>query len=157
MTANRHSIALKELLGAQILAGQQLQTTLQQEFTALQSRDPAAIEQAVAAKQNCLKQFAELEQQRSRILPLAPGQSLDDFLAHHGLNQDVDLTNLLTELRQIAANCQQQNLVNGGIVDLGKRHAERSLEIICGKPADQTYGPAGNTSRKSKSSSLAVA
>lgn len=120
---------------------------LREEYQALARRDIAALDLAVSKKQ---QQFTELEALGNdrdagfRACGLAAGREGIETCLHrqpHGAAH-----RLWEELQSLLIRCQYQNQINGGMVEISRRHVQRTLSLLQGQsPEQQTYGPSGAT------------
>jgi flagellar biosynthesis protein FlgN len=96
-----------------------LEGLLTQEYTLLQTRDAEGLEQAGAARQQCLGHILRIEDER-RALCRATGRE-DDTAGLHGLLAWCDPTGLLVpamqEYRERTQRCREQNDRNGILVN----------------------------------------
>jgi flagellar biosynthesis/type III secretory pathway chaperone len=118
---NQQKTHLIPLLQQELEVGQRLLDALNNEFHCLQQRDPKAIEQAVASKQICVAEFEGIDHQRQQLASQGdiPAQSP----THAPQTDDPQLKKLLQKLQTLATECHQQNLVNGGITELGRQQS----------------------------------
>ncbi|HIA08592.1 MAG TPA: flagellar protein FlgN [Chromatiaceae bacterium] len=153
---NQQKTHLIPLLQQELEVGQRLLDALNNEFHCLQQRDPKAIEQAVASKQICVAEFEGIDHQRQQLASQGdiPAQSP----THAPQTDDPQLKKLLQKLQTLATECHQQNLVNGGITELGRQHNQRCLNILLGQ-GDQVslYDQAGEKQSRTVAQQLAIA
>lgn len=147
--------SLDSLLEDERSAAARLLEILREEHQALARRDMAALEHTVRIK---LQQIAELE---------ALGRDRDDTLKADGLvagREGIESwlrqqpssraeNKLWEELQNLLIYCQRQNHINGGMVEISRRYAQRALSLLQGQPLEQeTYGPTGASGHAIRSS-----
>ncbi len=122
------------LLTQEIEALQRVLATLGAERAALDERSADALLAASNAKAEAVAVAASLEQQRQAQTaadPAAPTAAA---------------TGLINELKTLAAECRQQNDVNGLLIRGQRRRVEGSLNVLRGgRAATDTYGRDGET------------
>ncbi len=143
-------------------AAQHLLDALAQEHKALTEFNAEALECATAAKQSCVEAYESIARRRDQFLAalgLPPGKpGIEALLQRSAATGDEPLSGQWQELQALATQCRRQNLINGGIVELGRRHVERALDLLHGPgPNVNLYGPEGQTAGSQRSQRLAVA
>ncbi len=122
------------LLTQEVEALRRVLATLGAERAALEERSPDALLAASNAKAEAVAVAASLEQQRQAQTaadPAAPTAAA---------------TGLINELKTLAAECRQQNDVNGLLIRGQRRRVEGSLNVLRGgRAATDTYGRDGET------------
>ena len=151
--------ALREVLAAELARAQRMLEVLRLERDALARRDLPAVEQAAAEKDRLIGLLEGLADQQASLLkgagidPAAP--ELDTVLERAHLPE---CAATWRELRAVLAECRQQNLVNGGVVDTLRRFARDVLGLMRGSPAGPgTYGRSGEVSNSGGGGPLATA
>ena len=139
-----------------------LLAVLQHEHILLSSRDPAAIEQVAQEKQQFLAQLDASGRAHSTALRGAGyvehGQSLQDWLRQVDQRSGSRLTSLWLQLESLLTACHRQNQINGGVIEISRRHTQRALGILLGKPEEaELYNPGGATRSSGFSRTLARA
>ena len=124
-----------------------LMELLLQEHTALAAHDAEALEKVVHDKQLQLTKIESWEQERNQLLSRgghpATQTGMEQCLKAQS-NPQLDW--LWQQLLSLSSQCHHQNQINGGIVEAGRQHIQRSLAILRGvSPAAELYGPAGKT------------
>lgn len=151
---------LLALLSREIELARQLLNALEQEHDALEQHSASAIQAALELKTERLAQFERSETERRRALSsldIADNRgAIDAYFADQAKEMPA-LAQLWTELLDLAEACRRQNQSNGALVDTQRRHVQRALDILRGEPDATTYGPDGDTDRRSGSHSLAKA
>ncbi len=135
---------------------------LQHEHTLLSGRDASAIEQVAQEKQQFLAQLDASGRLHSAALRSAGyaehTQSMQDWLRQIDKNTGSQLTALWQRLESLLTACHWQNQRNGGVIEISRRHTQRALGILLGKPEEtELYNPAGATSGTGLSRTLARA
>ena len=119
------------LLTQEIEALRRVLATLGAERAALDERSPDALLAASNAKAEAVAVAASLEQQRQ---------------AQAAADPTAAATGLINELKTLAAECRQQNDVNGLLIRGQRRRVEGSLNVLRGgRAATDTYGRDGET------------
>lgn len=139
---------LSSILLSELNQSKQLQTLLSKEREALKVTDIDAIQLITQQKQPLLIQLEQLGRQRDYLLKTAgfsAGKAgLDAFIANHAEAEVSKLTQVLTELREVARSCRESNQVNGGILNVNRQYLGRALSILRGRdPEIGAYGPGG--------------
>lgn len=145
----QHQAALARLsdcLVRQIEAGRILAERLGLEAAALAAGDALAVEQALAPKLAALQTFDTLDRERERLLAEAGCDDLaqtGQWLAAADPRQSSGALAHWQQLLDLAAECSRQNQVNGQIIQAGLRHTRQVLELLSGRPPEETapYGP----------------
>ncbi len=149
-----------EIIDDSIVYALGLKEILQQERSALESEDLAALQAALDGKTACVDTLRSLDQRRIDLCELA------GFAGDAGQMQDLidwcdedDTVNSRWEhLLVIAAESSAINLTNGAIIRLRQQQFESSLAVLRGvTPGTETYGSSGSTSGRLDRSSLAQA
>ncbi len=138
-----------------------LLAVLQHEHTLLSARDLSAIEQVTQEKQQFLAQLDASGQAHSAALRAAgytQGQSLQQWLRQIDKDTGSRLTPLNQQLESLLTACHRQNSFNGGVIEISRRHTQRALNILLGKPEEaELYNPGGATRGTGYSRTLARA
>lgn len=135
---------------------------LRREHTLLTGRDPSAIGQIAYEKQQHLAQLEESSRQHSAALLAAGFQQhtlrMQDWLRQYAKDTGHDLTPAWRQLESLLTDCRHQNQLNGGIVETSRRHTQRALSLLLGKPQEtELYNPDGATASSGISRTLARA
>lgn len=139
-----------------------LLAVLQHEHTLVSGRDASAIEQIAQEKQQFLAQLDASGRAHSTALHAAGytqhTQSMQDWLRQVDKNTGSQLTPLWQRLESLLTACRQQNQLNGGVIEISRRHTQRALGILLGKTEEaELYNPDGATSGSRFSRTLARA
>jgi flagella synthesis protein FlgN len=139
--------SLEILLKQECRALAQLLGTLNEEHQALLRHDMTALDRASNKKQQQVIHLENLARDRDFALRqhgLAAGH---EGIEHSLRQQPRSIAQASwKELQTLLTRCRQQNLVNGGMVEISQRHVKRTLSLLHGQsPEPQTYGPSGAT------------
>lgn len=139
---------LYSTLQAELQQTQQLVTLIESERRALTQADSEALATCITQKQPLIMQLEQLSRQRDKLLNVAgfPSgkQGMEAFIANQPEVDAIGLQKLVTELRKKARDCQTQNKINGGIVNVNRQYLLRALTILRGRdPEASAYGPGG--------------
>tara|TARA_R110002111_G_scaffold167824_1_gene233638 strand:+ start:78 stop:560 length:483 start_codon:yes stop_codon:yes gene_type:complete len=139
---------LYSVLQAEHRTAQQLLDTLTEEREALVHSEPETMEKMTASKQPLIVQLEQLSRQRIALLQAEGFSSGKDGLVAFIENQNDDdalkLNALMTKLKVLAAACQDNNQINGGIVNVNRQYLHRAMSILRGRDMEVTsYGPGG--------------
>lgn len=151
---------ISELLERQHHNLRRLLTTLDEEHAALADNALPAIEAATAAKQACLLEIEQDIERQTSLLTRAGLASSDEgmtaYLRHHDKDGRLRLETRWGQIKELLHRCREQNSINGRIVAVNQRHAQRALTILRGGgPApEDCYGPRGQTNPVPASRSL---
>ena len=150
---------LAELLRAELARAGRLREVLALERDALGRRDFPAIEQAAAEKERLIAALESLAERQTALLRAAgfPGgnTSLRENLQKTGM---ADLLPLWDELQDLLRRCRQQNLVNGGVIEMSRRLAREVLATLRGTvPGSEVYDRCGERRPTDGSEPLATA
>ena len=126
---------LKQLISQELALYARLIVLLEQENLSLVNNDIVLLESTTASKtlvvdevSECVKQWVECFKNN----PQLNGQNLEAFLIEHGLPEDLENWR---ELKQIAQIAQENNRVNGSLINQLSIRTQNALNILNG--ADQ--------------------
>lgn len=141
---------LNELLRAEYACAGQLQSVLQAESDALQTRDLDGLERLVSEKNLIMRQLEQLTADKQRLL--AEYDRGNDPAGIEACIAWCDDTGQLRRgwqsLLKRLRNCQQQNRINGITLESNRRHAQQVLGILRGQsPLPDLYSAAGTTAQ----------
>lgn len=160
MTIQAPPQSLLQLLSQEVEQAAALLEALRAEHLALSERAAADIETAINAKQERLDRFERCEHHRKEWLRRAgvaeERSAIRKFLAAQTEHAD-QLVSLWDQLLTLAAECHDQNGANGALVEIHRRHVQRSLDLLRGTQDTPTYGPGGETRDRDDRHSLAKA
>jgi flagella synthesis protein FlgN len=139
---------LYSVLQAEHRTAKQLLAILTQERAALVHSDSEAMTQLTASKQPLVVQLEQLSRHREAVLKeegFSSGkEGLEAFIANQEGTQASQLNQLMDALKRIALECQDNNQINGGIVNVNRQYLHRSMSILRGGEMEVTsYGPGG--------------
>lgn len=138
-----------------------LQETLQTEYRALSDNDRQGIEQAARDKSRLTALLDDLEQERVSLLREA-GLDLDRsgvmaYLSRHQQREANPVATLWQEIEQLSRECEQQNRINGIIIEHNRKRTETALNILQGQTGTtELYSSSGNTVSSSSRQSIAT-
>lgn len=139
-----------------------LLAVLQREHILLSGRDPAAIEEIAREKQRYVTQLHVSGQAHAAALraagylPTTP--TLQDWLRQRDRHSGSRLIPLWQQLESLLTACRQLNQLNGGLIEINRRHSQRALGILLGKTEEtELYSSAGATQGSGYSRTLARA
>ena len=142
---------LRDRLGAILTeeteAANQLLSVLLEEREALTRRDLEEIREIAERKQSLIETLEELSARQNSFLKeggIDPGNTaLEASLRDMGLQAVADQWNTL---RIVLKDCQKENQINGGIIEISRRFAQQVLDTLRGVTAEgRLYGPSGET------------
>lgn len=153
---------MKTLLEREIESASRLLAILQKEHSVLTNNDVAGLEKLVPEKQALVAMLEKLGRQRTQLLDAGGGggnrQVLERYLQQCDSEARHPLAKLWDQLQALAGECQHQNEVNGGILEIGRRHVQRVLSILRGQANQaELYGPDGETTSNPLSQTLVKA
>ncbi len=127
----------------------ELSEMLQQEHDTLKSTNVESLN-SLSQQKDAITRVAEqlnltwIEQCR-QIIPNIQAQEIDTLLAKIDTKHPLGLAQKWQSLCQLSQQCQQQNTVNGQIINLRRQATLQALNIIKGKPSSNTYGATGHS------------
>ncbi|MEJ2621445.1 MAG: flagellar protein FlgN [Candidatus Thiodiazotropha sp.] len=139
---------------------QQLLKLLHQEFELLKTPPSAKLQELLEQKQQMLQQIAQCVQQHNQLMS-SLGFSQDRKGTEDFIQQCPEREQLQTRWSQFTSlleQCQKQNQINGGAVQLNQHQVAHTLDLLRGfANGDKTYGPGGESRPTSNSKSLGKA
>ncbi|MCF6280867.1 MAG: flagellar protein FlgN [Candidatus Polarisedimenticolaceae bacterium] len=152
--------ALTQLLLKQTSLAQNLLDKLTDEHEVLSLNDSDLLDRIVEHKQALMKQ---LEAGMTTITHALSEQGysadisgLDSLLQQ--LPENTPLHRQWHKLQELAKQCQEKNMVNGGIVSLKQRHIRQALDILTGTQSSKnTYDKQGEVDTRSTKSTYTKA
>ncbi|MCU0936332.1 MAG: flagellar protein FlgN [Gammaproteobacteria bacterium] len=150
---------LADLIEAERARAERMLEVLGLEREALARRDFPAIEQAAAEKERLIAALESLAERQTAALRSAgvtvTGGRLGEALERAGLP---DLVPLWDDLQDLLGQCRQQNLVNGGVIEMSRRFAREVLATLRGTaPGSDLYGRCGERRHTDGGEPLATA
>jgi len=159
---NAASGGLSDLLKQALEAVEQLHRALREEYTALTSNNLPGFEASIQKKIAYTTQLESIEQTIFSLLRNA-GFSWDKT----GLNSYVDTLGSPAEkrgilrhwekLREAILQCQNQNQINGRILNIASLNIRQALEVLTGQKSGNTYNANGKASDGGKGDKIAIA
>lgn len=148
ISAAQHQ-AFARLLQQETAAVKALLALLAQEHQALGERNASTLATTVHEKEQQLSQLDQLAQQRSQILQQA-GVTADKAGFETFLESDASgqLSKFWSGLEGLLRECQQQNQINGTLLEANKNVVQQALSILTGREVgqDEVYNQLGKTS-----------
>lgn len=143
-----HAQQLFTVLQAEYKTSADLLESLKLERQALIDADIDAVNALSEKKQPLVIKLELLGKQREAILKSVgfnPDKTgLSAFISNQPDKQSQMLTKVLTQLKNMAAACRQQNQLNGGIVNVNRQYVQRAMSIFRGRDTNaDAYGPGG--------------
>lgn len=119
---------------------QQLKACLEQEKQALDDQQYDQLILISEKKQVLLEQLTDLETQRAN---LSPGVQFNEFIASSG---NTTLIRQWNNTRGIIARCQQQNAINGRLLNRQQQVNQDLISLLSGRKrqTEQTYNAQGS-------------
>ncbi len=142
--------ALSDLFEAAVRDTAELLATLQEEFNALSKADAAMIEHVVSRKRELIASLEKESARRAAMLRAAgcgeDATGMQEWLRRSDNSADRQLERLWQEFTALLLRCQQQNQINGRVIDLGRRRVHDALCILRGtEPDPGIYDLRGST------------
>jgi flagellar biosynthesis/type III secretory pathway chaperone len=152
--------AFVRILNNETDLAQQLLNLLCQEFELLKSPPSQKLQELLEQKQQKLQQVEQSVQQHNHLLS-SLGYSQDRKGTEDFIQQCPEVEQLQTRWSQFTSlleQCQKQNVINGGAVQLNQHQVAHALDVLRGfANGDKTYGPGGESRPTSSSKSLGKA
>ncbi len=119
-----------------------LRDTLAAERTALEERDPDALERILGAKTAHVETLAALDTERQQLFAAA---GIETRRGEGSATQHAGIGQRWQQLVDLADECAQLNQANGFVIRARQSRVDTRLKIIRGEPiAPVTYGHAGD-------------
>lgn len=125
-----------------------LEEILRQEHDTLKQRDSDALIEITQVKQKLIESVESFWNERLVLLQGA-GYSTDKEAVLNLVSTDSQLVSQWDELESVLLNCQQQNQVNGLLVDMSRQQTQQLLSILLGEDSlkgAELYDAKGSTS-----------
>ena len=153
---------LFELFEAALRDAALLLATLQEEFRALSRPDTVTIEEIVARKRELVVRLEDESARRAvtlRTAGFADGTAdMGEWLSQVDNTPDRRILRLWQDFTVMLCKCQQQNQVNGRVIDVNRRRVHDALCILRGTEFDSgLYDPRGSTQVPSASRPITTA
>jgi flagellar biosynthesis/type III secretory pathway chaperone len=161
MTINpQQQSAFVQILHNETDLSQQLLNLLRQEYELLKSPPSDKLQELLQQKQHKLQQIEQSVQQHNQLMS-SLGYSQDRKGTEDFIQQCPDREQLQTHWSQFTSlleQCQKQNVINGGAVQLNQHQVAHALDVLRGfANSDKTYGPGGESRPTNSSKSLGKA
>jgi flagellar biosynthesis/type III secretory pathway chaperone len=149
-----HRLQTLQLLQAEIACASKMVLALDQEYTVLTRRDSAAISALAQHKQEIIAQLESLGRTREALTATSGSSPATLGIAagadpYHG---DAQLFQLWNELKTVALQCRQKNLINGRIAEVGFQQSRQALDILHGvSTGSGLYDKSGRASPSARS------
>ena len=139
---------LHSLLQAERDAVRRLSRCLQQEHQALAELDGPALETVTRSKQQILQDMEQQAGERTRLATTAGygSDTMEAFIASR--DRQGQLAACWHELLEELRACQQQNRINGSVIELGRERLHATLGLLRGQasaPRATLYQANGRT------------
>lgn len=149
-----------KIMQIEIEQSQRLLDLLRKEYDLLQKGTPQALQALTEEKKQQLKHVEAAVLNHNRFLEqqgLTPDrEGTEAYIKQHSDNASMAETwrRFITLLEA----CHKQNEINGGAVQLNRRHLTQTLDILKGiSQQDKTYGPSGESKPNATAKSLGKA
>jgi flagellar biosynthesis/type III secretory pathway chaperone len=149
-----------KIIQIEIEQSQRLLDLLSKEYELLQKGSPQALQTLTAEKKQQLKHVESAVINHNRFLEqqdLTPDrEGTEAFIKQCADN--ASMTETWKRFITLLEACHKQNEINGGAVQLNRRHVTQTLDILKGiSQKDKTYGPSGESKPNATSKSLGKA
>ena len=157
------SSGVAELLLSAIAHINSLHESLQDEHQALSSNNLMAFERSVESKISRTSDLESIEKSLFSILNNAgfkmTKKGIADYISTLNKVSDRKKMSLLWQkMASALQECQQQNQVNGRILNMASVNIRQALDVLTGKRGNsKTYSSSGKQSKGDNSNSIAVA
>ena len=162
---NNQQQEIKQILQTEVECVRLLLKSLELEYEALAEHNSATLEEVVRDKQERIQQLEVISRRREDLLvsfdSASDNVNTDENIQNknYQFNDDRQLTELWSELVNVAEECREKNRVNGSIVELVSRQSRHALDILRGIAPDalavsELYDNAGHTKSLTNKRSL---
>ena len=156
---------IKQILQTEVECARLLLKSLELEYEALAEHHSAVLEEVVRDKQEKIQQLEAISRRREKLLASFEGVNADAEAdqnqqnKRYQFNDNQQLTELWSELINVAEECREKNRVNGSIVEQVSRQSRHALDILRGiapdtSAASELYDNAGQTKSYANKRSL---
>ena len=150
ITANECYSRVGKILSESLYHALALREILQEERTALETRDTTSLNTACVKKQMCVNKLESLEAERIDLF-IASGfaSDTDDMKAlATWCDDDSMLMSSWEHLIDIISTCSELNSTNGAIIHVRREQIKNALLLLRnGTEQEATYGPRGEDTR----------
>ena len=158
-SASTQLLNFSDTLKLLLLRAGELLSCLQRENRLLQGPDVNALHQLNGEKSGLLVQIEALDRKRAELLAglgfTDDPEGMKRLLAT--TPKPLGLETVWRELRDTLEACQRQNQINGGAIELSRRHAQQALILLRGDPNGNLYDQRGDSCNRPDGRSLARA
>ena len=157
-SANNQQQEIKQILQTEVECVHLLLKALELEYEALAEHHSTMLDEVVRDKQEKIQQLEVVSRRREKLLASFDAVNVDANAEadesrqnrRYQFNDDRQLTELWSELVNVAEACREKNRVNGSIVELVSRQSRHALDILRGITPDasavsELYDGAGQT------------
>ncbi|MFK7828977.1 MAG: flagella synthesis protein FlgN [Congregibacter sp.] len=152
-------LELLQLLSQELGTLQVLDSTLSEEYAALVDSAVTRLEEVTGSKVSAVESHRNQQQQRLQWMNekgLSADLSLGDLVSQ--VNDSQALRQLQAELSALAAQCQENNRRNGGLIVRLQERAQGALDVLRGESSkSDVYSLSGAKEHGSESRSLGKA
>jgi len=135
---------------------EQLFHVLETEYKALSDSDLTAIQTVAQEKVLLMEQLEDLNKDRRMLLESAglnlAATGINDLFNSSTITNKPKLKTLWDSISTLSKKCEQQNNINGIIIDNNKRHTENALSVLQGQGNQQTTELYSNKGQSIKTS-----
>ncbi len=153
LATEERSFQILKLLQAEIDCASKLVLALDQEYVALTRRDTVAISSMAQHKQEIISKLETLGKSREGLMTISESSPAAPKSDSGGepYRGDAQLSALWNELKSVALQCQEKNLINGRIVEVGFQQSRQALNILRGDNSGAgLYDKSGRASPSTK-------
>lgn len=150
MNRQEHSRQLNELLQAEQRCLASLATSLRHERESLVSMDGAQLEASALAKYQQVQELDGLAVQRTALAGAAgfdtDSSGMEDYIRWVDGQGEPRSQTCWRQLLALLAQCQRQNQINGGAIELSRHRLQTALGLLRGQPViKNAYRPDGRS------------
>ena len=155
-SADNQQQEIKQILQTEVECVRLLLKSLELEYEALAEHHSATLEEVVRDKHKRIQQLEVVSRRREKLLASFDSANGDAEAEqsrqnkHYQFNDNRQLTELWSELVNVAEQCREKNRLNGSIVEQVSRQSRHALDILRGITPDasavsELYDNAGQT------------
>jgi flagellar biosynthesis/type III secretory pathway chaperone len=148
------------ILNIEMVQSQRLLELLHQEFELLKEPPSDALENLLEQKKQTLIEVEQCVTQHNQLLNsqgFTPDRKGTEAFLQQCTNSE-PLTQQWAQFRSLLEQCQKQNELNGGAVQLNQHQVRQALDVLRGfTNNNKTYGPGGESRPTTSSKSLGKA
>ncbi len=147
--------ALTKTLEQEQLCLEQVIQLLKTEHKAIVERDIELMGDLLDKKLPLLSKLEQLDKQRQHHFKQQSGLSYHDIAFSHFIEHQASqsIQTIWYTVKEKLPECKTQNELNGRIININKNNTEQILQILLGRPANnsQTYSHLGQTNMQKRS------